>query len=115
MPFDIDIDIDITGKFIVVSAICTAIYIAIELIYHKDIYPINSIVVFVTTFALLTGFNLIVVAIKGDPENLPTYWREYLGVAGIVGIVLSLQHLIFVFKKIRSPKIGQGSPANKQT
>ncbi len=112
MPFDIDIDI--AGKFIVISAICTALYIAIEFICHKDLDPINSIVVFLTMLTLLTGGNLIVVAIKGDPENLPTYWREYLGVAGIVGIVLSLQHLIFVFKKILSPKIGQGSPANKQ-
>lgn len=94
MPFDI------TGIGIVVALIGTAIFAAIEMFRHKDIEVMNSVVVFLALYAMVAGTKLISAALYGDPESLPSSWREYLCVAGVVGIGLSLQHLIKSTKKI---------------
>lgn len=107
MPFDI------TGLGIAVGIGFAAIYAVVELVRHKDLEVINSAVVFLTIFAMVAGGNLIVVAMEGDPESLPSSWREYLGAAGVVGIGLSLQHLVTVVKKLLSPPAGQAESAEE--
>lgn len=104
---------DITGLGIAAGIICAFIYAVTELIRHKDLEVINSAVVFLTIFAIVAGGNLILVAMKGDPQNLPSTWREYLGAAGVVGIGLSLQHLVNVVKKVFSPRVGRAKPAGE--
>jgi hypothetical protein len=53
-------------------------------------------------FAILAGIELILAAIQGDPNNLPSTWREYLAVAGMVGIGLSLNFVVQALKKVLS-------------
>ena len=107
MPFDV------TGAGIAVGILGAAIYAIVELIRHKDLEVINSAVVFLTILATIAGANLIVVAVEGDPQNLPSSWREYLGAAGVVGIGLSLQHLIAVIRRVLSPKISRSESVMK--
>ena len=107
MPFDI------TGVGIAAGISFAAIYTVVELIRHRDLEVINSAVVFLTIFAMVAGGNLIVVAMEGDPQNLPSSWREYLGASGVVGIGLSLQHLVNVLKKLLSAPASQAEPSEE--
>jgi len=104
---------DITGMGIAAGILFAAIYAITELIRNKGLEVINSAVVFLTIFAIVAGGNLIAVAMEGNPNNLPSSWREYLGAAGVVGIGLSLQHLISVVKKLLPSEYGQAEPADK--
>ena len=103
---------DITGIGIIAGIAGSSIYASIELIRHKDLEVINSAVVCLTIFAMVAGGNLISVAMDGNPQDLPTSWREYITVAGVVGIGLSIQQIINVIKKLFSPKAGAARPAN---
>ncbi|ELV8725705.1 hypothetical protein KW460_10095 [Vibrio fluvialis] len=103
--------VDITGIGIIAGIAGAGIYALIELIRHKDLEVINSAVVCLTIFAMVAGGNLIAVAMAGDPQDLPTTWREYITVAGVVGIGLSIQQIINVIKKLFSPKVGAAKPA----
>ncbi|MEH6555899.1 hypothetical protein [Pseudoalteromonas tetraodonis] len=102
---------DITGIAIIAGIVGAAVYAAVELIRHRDLEVINSAVVCLTIIAMVAGGNLISVAMDGDPENLPTTWREYITVAGVVGIGLSMQQMINVIKKLFSQKAGAAKPA----
>lgn len=104
---------DITGVGIAAGILFAGIYAIVELIRHKDLEVINSAVVFLTIFAMVAGGNLIAVAMEGDPGNLPSSWREYLGAAGVVGIGLSLQHLVNVVKRLVSVPAGRAESENE--
>lgn len=48
---------------------------------------------FLAVFGLLAAANLIWAAFRGDPAKLPSAWREYVAVAGVVGMGFACQHL----------------------
>lgn len=106
-------DFDITGIGIIAGIAGAAIYAVIELFRYKDLEVINSAVVCLTIFAMIAGGNLISVAMNGDIENLPTTWREYITVAGVVGIGLSIQQIINVIKKLFAPKASAAKPVSE--
>lgn len=62
----------------------------------------NVALVFLAIFAILAGIELIIAAFAGDPNNLPSAWREYLAVAGMIGIWLSLNFVVQALKKVMS-------------
>jgi hypothetical protein len=103
---------DSTAIAIIIGLGGAVFYASIELYRHKELEVINSVVVFLALYAVFAGYELIAAALYGDPNNLPKSWREYLGVAGVVGIGLSLQHIIKTFKKL-FVKPGQAKKTNK--
>lgn len=92
--------LDSTAIAIAVSLAGTGAFLLLEFIRHKEIDVTNCVVIFLALYAVFGGYELIAAALNGDPENLPRTWREYLGVAGVVGIGLSLQHIIKTVKKV---------------
>jgi len=62
---------------------------------------------------VLAGVELISAAFAGDPNNLPSAWREYLAVAGMVGIGLSLNFVVQALKKVLSIQVKAGDNASK--
>jgi hypothetical protein len=61
---------------------------------------------FLAVVGLLAGCSLIWAAFLGDPDQLPSAWREYVAVAGVVGIGLALQHLMRASRRIWSAPSG---------
>lgn len=104
---------DSTAIAIICALVGTVIFLIIEFIRHKEIEVTNSVVIFLAIYAVWAGSELIVAALAGDPSNLPKNWREYLGVAGVVGIGLSLQHIIKTAKKL-SAKSGKAEAIGRK-
>ncbi|MFY0678689.1 MAG: hypothetical protein JXR18_15540 [Neptuniibacter sp.] len=74
----------------------------LEFIKKKGFDISNIALIFLAIFAISSGVELINAALIGDPNNLPSSWREYIGVAGMVGIGLSLNYVITAVKKVFS-------------
>ena len=91
---------DTTALGICLSIIGCILFAGLEFYKSKDFEIGNIALVFLAIFAITAGIELIYAALKGDPENLPSSWREYLGVAGMVGIGLSLNFVINAVKKV---------------
>lgn len=104
---------DSTAIAIICALIGTAIFFVVEFIRYKEIEVTNSVVIFLAIYAVWGGSELIAAALAGDPSNLPKSWREYLGVAGVVGIGLSLQHIIKTAKKL-SVKSGKAEAIERK-
>nr|VFK18227.1 MAG: hypothetical protein BECKLFY1418C_GA0070996_104011 [Candidatus Kentron sp. LFY] len=85
---------------IIVALIGFIIFIVVEIVHKKDIDVRNSAVIFSAIYAVFQGYQLIVTAVVGDPNNLPKAWRGYLGLAGVVVIGLSLQYILKTFRKV---------------
>jgi hypothetical protein len=49
---------------------------------------------FLAGFAVPGGAHLIIAALSGNPSTLPSNWREYVAVAGIAAIGLSLHQIV---------------------
>jgi drug/metabolite transporter (DMT)-like permease len=93
-------EFDSTTLGILLGIIGTISFILAEIYYKKDLQVINSVVIFLALYAIVIGGDLIYAALHGDSSDLPTAWREYLGVAGVVCIGLSVQHIIASLKKL---------------
>lgn len=91
---------DSTALGIGLSILGCILFAALEFYKNKDFEIGNIALVFLAIFAISAGVELIYAALKGDPNNLPSSWREYLGVAGMVGIGLSLNFVITAVKKV---------------
>ena len=105
---------DSTALAIIVALAGSGIFLTLEFYRHKDIDITNCVVIFLAFYAVFGGYELIAAALEGDPENLPKTWREYLGVAGVVAIGLSLQHIIKTVNKVWV-KSGKAEKASKET
>ena len=84
---------DSTALGIVVGIVGCIAFAALEFYKNKDFEIGNIALVFLAIFAVLSGLELIYAALKGDPKHLPAFWREYIAVAGMVGIGLSLNYM----------------------
>lgn len=106
---------DPTALGISLSIVGCILFACLEFYKNKDLEIGNIALVFLAIFAISAGAELIYAALKGDPNNLPSSWREYLGVAGMVGIGLSLNFVISAVKKVlREPsEVQDSSPANE--
>lgn len=80
-------------------------YMFAEFWVYKAIEPLHGIAVFAAIAAFFSGGHLIFVAAAGDIGQLPPHiWRLHLAVAGIIGIGLAFQGLIFAVKKLFSAR-----------
>ena len=69
---------------------------------RKQVFDVgNTVLIFLSFFAIPLSIDLLWVAILGDEKNLPNSWREYIAVAVIVGLGLSFKFIIRAFKSIR--------------
>lgn len=85
---------DLTGAGIVVGAVISG-GVAIAQVVQERSVDIGAVALtFLAVFGLLAGGGLIYAAFIGDPSELPRSWREYVAVAGVVGIGLALRHLL---------------------
>src|SRR6185503_12640098 len=72
-----------------------------------------TMLIFLAGFAIPGGTHLISAALSGNPNTLPNNWREYVAVAGIAAIGLSLHYIVKSFRAAW-PKQATPPPANKQ-
>ena len=106
---------DSTAIGICLSILGCFLFASLEFYKNKDFEIGNIALVFLAIFAISAGVELIYAALKGDPNNLPSSWREYLGVAGMVGIGLSINFVISAVKKVLTgpAEIQSSSPASE--
>jgi hypothetical protein len=69
---------------------------------------------FLAGFAIPGGAHLIRAALSGNPNTLPSNWREYVAVAGIAAIGLSLQQIVKSFRSVWPKRAGTPT-ANEQS
>lgn len=91
---------DTTAWGIAAGAVGTAAFAVLKAFRHKTFDLENSVVVFLGLFALLTGAELLKVALLGEEADLPHTWRQYLAVAAIVAIGLSANYLTRAFRSV---------------
>lgn len=108
---------DFFSYAIIAATAVAGIYIAAELWVHKSIKsPIDGLAVFVAVAAIIISGHLIKVAIDGDLSQLPPdIWRIHLGTAGAFGIVIALQGVVAIFKKLRQPPVRQAGAGNSSS
>ncbi len=99
---------DGTALGILIGVVFSFAFACLEFYKRKDFKVNNVALVFLAVYAISSGFELIIAALHGDPSNLPSSWREYIGVAGMVGIGLSLNYVINAVKEVLA-----SSPARK--
>jgi len=93
-------ELDATAIGICLSIIGCFLFAALEFYKKQDFDISNIALVFLAIFAISAGGELIYAALKGDPKDLPSSWREYLGVAGMVGIGLSINYVRLAILKV---------------
>lgn len=91
-------NLDHTGIGIVCGVVTAILYAVVEHWRKKDFQVINCVVMFLAVFGVIASVVLIQAALQGDPNKLPSSWREYLAVAGVVSLALASQHIV---KKLR--------------
>ena len=103
---------DNTGLGILISIIGCAIFALYELYKKKDLDVTTMVLVFLAIFAVTAGIELIYAALKGNPNALPSSWREYLAVSGMTGIGLSIKYIITVVTKAAKVESSVGETKN---
>ncbi|MEZ8696692.1 hypothetical protein [Vibrio lentus] len=87
--------------FGILVSVCFSIAFACLEFYKRGDFKVNNVaLVFLAVYAISSGCELIFAALHGDPNNLPSSWREYISVAGMVGIGLSLNYVINAVKEV---------------
>lgn len=85
---------DTTAIGIAIGIVGVAIFATILAIRQRTFNVANSVLVFLAFFAVSVGADLLRAAFLGNEKNLPKSWREYIAVAAVVGIGLSLNFLV---------------------
>jgi drug/metabolite transporter (DMT)-like permease len=85
---------DVTGIGIVAGLVTAGAYSAMALLRRRRFELEITIVVFLSGVGVVVGGVLILVALSGDPAKLPSSWRDYVAVAGIVAIGISLRYVV---------------------
>lgn len=57
----------------------------------------QTVLIFLAAFSVPGGVALIGAGLIGNPAELPSSWREYVSVAGIVAIGLAVHHVAIAF------------------
>jgi len=92
--------LDTTAIGIVAGLIATGTYSVVRALRQRSFDIGITMLMFLAGFALPGGAHLITAALSGNPNSLPTSWREYVAVAGIAAIGLSAHFIIKSFRYI---------------
>ncbi len=90
--------LDSTTIGIVTGLLITCGYCLIRALRQKSFDIRATMLIFLAGFAIPGGAHLITAALSGDPSTLPNQWREYVVVAGIAAIGLSVQEIVKSFR-----------------
>jgi hypothetical protein len=91
---------DVTAVGIGVGLVTTAGYSITRAVRQRSFDLGTTVLVFLAGFSIPGGATLIVAALSGNPGALPTMWREYVAVAGVAAIGLSLHFLMQSFRNV---------------
>jgi len=95
---------DATTIGIALGLFAAAAYALIRALRQSSFDIAAILLVFLAGFSVPGGGQLIRAALSGDPSALPSSWREYVAVAGIAAIGLSLHFLVKSFRNIWAKK-----------
>lgn len=85
---------DATATGIAVGLGSSVLYTLLRAVRQSSFDIGTVLLTFLAGFSIPGGAQLIHAAIVGDAQALPQSWREYVAVAGIAAIGLSLHYLV---------------------
>lgn len=85
---------DSTSIGIASGVLVTFAYAVVRAIRQKSFDIGSTLLVFLATFCIPAGGQLIYAAWTGDTNSLSSAWREYVAVAGVAAMGLSLEFLV---------------------
>lgn len=85
---------DATALGIAVGLVAAAAYTAVRALRQSSFDIGTVLLTFLGGFSIPGGTELIHAAIVGNAQALPESWREYVAVAGIAAIGLSVHYLV---------------------
>lgn len=109
---------DSTAIGIGLGLLCAVGYVLLRA-YAKLPFDLGqTVLVFLSVFALPGGAGLINAGIVGNAAELPSSWREHVSVAGIVAIGLALHYVITSFRNCwfarhKPTDVGLDTPKNQ--
>jgi drug/metabolite transporter (DMT)-like permease len=89
---------DTTSFGIAAGVVASLAYACIGFVYKKTFDLNHTVLIFLAAFSLPGGIGLIVAGFKGNSVDLPSSWREYVVVAGIVAIGLAIHYIFDAFR-----------------
>lgn len=94
---------DLTALGIVIGLAACSGYAVTKHSRQRGIDIATTVLCFLSGFSVPAGAALIAAGLRGDASKLPSSWREYVAVAGIVAIGLAAQYLMHVFRAAWTP------------
>jgi hypothetical protein len=85
---------DTTTIGIIAGLFCAGVDVGLHLYLKKGPDMQCVILVFLAAFSIPSGLGLIMAGCHGKVESLPSNWREYVAVSGIVAIWLSGKYIL---------------------
>lgn len=83
----------------IVTGLALCILYALVRSWRQRSFDIGALLLmFLAGFSVPGGALLIDAALSGNANALPSTWREYVTVAGIAAIALSLQYIVQAFR-----------------
>jgi drug/metabolite transporter (DMT)-like permease len=90
--------LDATAVGVAMGIAGAAIYALITARRHKCFRAGTTATVFLGCFAPAAGIFLVKAGFSGDVRDLPTIWREYVAIAGVIGIGLAIEGTANAFR-----------------
>lgn len=98
------LELDAIGWSIVLGALICSVFVTIGFVRHGKSEAQTAFYVFSAVLGVALGIDLISVGAQGNVQKLETtVWREYLGAAGIIVIVIAANVIVQAFKKLFEP------------
>ncbi len=88
---------DATSVGIVLGLVFASAYALLRLWARLGFELGQTVLIFLAAFSVPGGVALIGAGLIGNPAGLPSSWREYVSVAGIVAIGLAVHHVAIAF------------------
>lgn len=107
---------DSTAIGIGLGLLCAVGYVLLRAYVKLPFDLGQTVLMFLSVFALPGGAGLITAGIVGNAAELPSSWREHVSVAGIVAIGLALHYVVTSFRNCwvaRSKPADLGSDKNR--
>lgn len=102
---------DLTGLGILVG-VCVALpHAVLRMKKTSDFDPMGAGTLFLGAAGIPLGFGCILAAWSGNPQDLPSLWREYIAAAGVIAVGLTINKVISEYRSLfASPGISSPTP-----
>ena len=105
---------DTIGIGIAGGLLATVFYTLTRAVRQKSFDIGTTMLVFLAGFSIPGGVKLIRAALSGNPNDLPSSWREYMAVAGIAAIGISTHFIVQSLRNVWA-KPAVGAPTTKDS